>query len=484
MKKLFAVLLTALAAGCVTPSAPVSVEDEVDSVINGLSTPYQFSNRPAKTLALSERMALYQTPGVSIAYFRNGEIVWARGFGMLEAGGEAPVSPGTIFQAASISKAVTAMTALSLVEDGVLDLDSNVEKWLGDWRFPDNPYSDANTPTLRQLLSHSAGISKILFAGYAPGEKTPTLRQMLNGEPPAKNEGVTIDYKPGSKYVYSGGTFLVVQHIIETATGRPFAEVAYDRVLAPNGMTNSWFYGADLPAAISSNAYARGHSGEGKILPGGYNRYPELAPAGLWTTPTDLAKLAIDVQKSLTGSSNHVLSQKTTEEMLTRQIGIWALGWEFMTKEGAPPSFYASGSNIGYKSIVYARMDGSEGVAIMTNGDNGGDIFFETLAGMARTHGWDELKPEQRAVYGMSSQALAAFEGEYAFSVPLEGIVIVKALAESITLEIPGFVTAREFYPESPTKFFDLGGNFVSFEFDDAGVPVTISFGDVVGRRR
>lgn len=470
------------AAGCVSPAS--STDDEVAVVLNGLSTPYQFSNRPAKTHTLAERMELYQVPGVSIAYFRDGEILWARGIGVLEIGETTPITPNTIFQAASITKPVTAMTVLSLVEDGVLTLDEPIDQWLGEWEIPDNPFTDRATPTLRQLLSHSAGVSQYVTAGYERDEDLPTVLQMLTGTPPAKTVPVTFDYAPGSKYVYSVGTYLILQHIIENVTNQSFSEAACERVLEPNGMTHSAFYPNGLPSGFADDGYARAHTGEGSIFDGDYKVYPELAAAGLWTTPSDLAKFAIDVQKSLRGASNNVLSAEMTQQMLTRQIGIWGLGWEFMTREGTPPSFYHSGSNLGYKSIVYARMDGSEGVAIMVNGENGGDIFFEILAGMSLIYDWEELKPEEREIFDMTPQDIAVFEGQYAFSEPIEGVVIVKAFDELITLEIPGFFAAREFYPGSPTSFFDLGGNSLRFELDEAGTPTKINFGDVVGTRQ
>lgn len=489
MYKIPALALLALISGCVT-TAPIdtlpanSVDDEINAVVNGLSTPYQFSNRPPSTHALADRMAFYQVPGVSISYFRDGEILWARGFGQIEIGTDIPVTPETVFQAASISKPVAAMTALSLVEEGVLALDEPIHQWLGDWQIPDNAFSDETTPTLRQLLSHSAGISQYTSAGYERGDDLPSVLQMLNGLPPSKTGAVNVDYEPGSKYVYSVGTYLILQHIIENVTGQPFAEIARERVFEPNNMTHSGFYVDGLPETIAEDAYARAHTGEGNIFEGGYKLYPELAAAGMWTTPTDLAKMAIDVQKSLKGTSNNILSTEMTQEMMTRHIGIWGLGWEFMTRDGTPPSFYHSGSNLGFKSVVYGRMDGSEGVAIMVNGESGGDIFFEILAGMSLIYDWEELKPEERAVYDLNAQEIAKFAGDYAFSQPIEGVVVVKALEETITLEIPGFFAPREFYPDSPTSFFDLGGNRLRFENDAAGTPVTLSFGDVVATRQ
>jgi CubicO group peptidase (beta-lactamase class C family) len=434
-------------------------------------------------MSLAERMEHYKTPGVSIAYFRDGKLEWAQGFGTLAGDGEKMVRPTTAFQAASITKAFTAITVLALVEEGKLELDSEITRYLGDWTAPTNPYPPHRAPTLRQVLAHLAGFSVSGFTGYKQGQILPTVDQILDGEPPANSPKLEIIHEPGTRALYSGGGYVVLQKIIETVTGEKFEDVVRERILEPLSMSKSGFF-MSAPEKMGGD-FAYGHDSNGNAYPGGFITYPESAPAGLWSTPSDLAMLAIEVQDELAGRSSRILSAKVVREMLTRQIGNWALGWEFFDAEEPARSFYASGSNRGYKSILYVRRDGSEGVAIMTNSDNGGGLFGEILAGMAITHDWSELKPGERKTASLSAEELGALAGVYTFSAPLAGTLVVKAGRDAVTIEVPGLAAETAFYPthDEADVFFSLTGDLASFGRNASGAPATVQVGDVTGKR-
>ena len=138
---------------------------------------------------------------------------------MLEAGSDEPVTSETRFQAASISKPLSAMAALHLVQRGLLDLDANVNDALRSWQVPDNEHTREQLVTLRGLLSHTAGLSVLGFRGYAAGEDVPTLRQVLDGKPPANSEPVRVMREPGTSFSYSGGGYTVMQQLLEDVTG-------------------------------------------------------------------------------------------------------------------------------------------------------------------------------------------------------------------------------------------------------------------------
>lgn len=459
-----------------------AVDDEIGHLVNGLSSPTQLAGEAPQTMTLPSRMEHYRIPGVSIAVFRNGAIIWAKGFGVTEAGGSREVTTETRFQAASITKAVTAITALALIEQKRLMLDDPITPYLGDWTLPSNPFPPYAVPTLRQIISHTAGFSVSGFTGYEKGERLPTLRQILDGTPPADNKPIQIVFQPGSKSQYSGGGYMVLQQIIENASGIPFTEAVQRSVLSPAGMSMSGFWMESIETLGIS--FAAGHNGDGVKYPGGYIVYPEASPAGLWSTPSDLAKLATEVQASLAGRSNKILSPAMTRTMLKRQKDNWALGWEFMTKKEPTASFYASGSNRGFKSWLYARRDGSGGIAIMTNGDNGGSLFGEILAGAGIIYGWDDAKPEFRSYVKMSATALSVYGGSYAFSEPVQGTLIVTVHDQYITIEIPGIAAASKFYPSGENKFFDLNGNTAQFGTGNGGSIATLAIGDVIGRKK
>jgi CubicO group peptidase (beta-lactamase class C family) len=166
-------------------------------------------------------MAEHYIPGASVAVIDDGEIAWAESYGVLEVGKAAPVSAETRFQAASISKPLTALAVLGLVQEGRLALDEDIRGYQSSWRLPEN---DGWQPrvTLRQLLSHSGGTTVTGFLGYPAGARVPTLRQVLDGEKPANSAPILVDTVPGLHFRYSGGGYTILQQLIEDVTGKPF----------------------------------------------------------------------------------------------------------------------------------------------------------------------------------------------------------------------------------------------------------------------
>lgn len=300
---------------------------------------------------LAERMAHYRVPGVSIAVINEGKIEWARGYGVIEARGSTPVAPDTLFQAASISKPVTATAVLRLVEAGKLQLDQDVNSALKSWQVPAHPASKNEKVTIRRILSHTAGLTVHGFRGYAEGEPVPSLLQILNGEQPANSAAIRVDTVPGTQERYSGGGYVVLHQLLRDVTEQSFPALLQASVLDPLRMTRSTFE-QPLPAVFAATA-ARAHRGDGTAITGQWHTYPELAPDGLWTTPSDLARFAIELQRSLEGQSTKVLTADMTKQMLTKQLGSMGLGIVLMG-EGAAQRFEHGGGNAGFRCNLVA----------------------------------------------------------------------------------------------------------------------------------
>jgi len=347
---------------------------------------------PAK-MKLADRMQFYKTPGVSIAFINAGRIEWARGYGVLEAGGRDPVTPETLFQAASISKSLTAMLALRLVEQGKLDLDSDVNMRLVSWKVPENEFTKEQKVTVRRLLAHTAGITVTGFLGYPVDETVPTLQQILDGEKPANSAPIRVDVVPGGKFRYAGGGYVILQKLMMDVTGVSFAELMENTVLKKLGMTHSTFQ-QPLARDFASRA-AAGHLPDGKEMVGKWFVLPELAPAGLWTTPTDLGRFVIEVQKSRLGKSNKVLSTASINQMLTPQVDDVAFGL-FVDGDGSSTRFSFGGSNVGYKSRFVGYLNSGQGVVVMTNSENGTQLIVEILRSVAAEYGWPDFHPRER----------------------------------------------------------------------------------------
>lgn len=401
------VLTAGLLAAQVAPG-PSVVERRIQRIQNAILPAVLVKGEAAQGAKLADRMAALHVPGVSIAVIHDGQIEWARGFGVAKIGGPA-VTSEALFQAASISKPVTAMAALRLVQSGKLDLDTNVNRYLKTWKVPDNEFTAKTKVTLRELLTHTAGMTVHGFPGYSSGAPVPTLVQVLDGEKPANSPPIRVDIAPASMWRYSGGGYVIVQQLLEDVTGEPFPKLMREMVLGPIGMTRST-YEQPLPAARLAEA-ALPYRQNGEAVAGGPHVYPEMAPAGLWTTPSDLARYAMEVQRSLAGKSNRVISAATARQMLTPGMNQWGLG-PGTGGNGEHPYFTHSGANEGFQCNLVAYESG-DGAAIMTNSDSGGQLAEEILRTIAYEYKWPDFQPVERSISKVDPKALDGYVGAY-----------------------------------------------------------------------
>ncbi len=271
-------------------------------------------------MTLEELMEDLGVPGISIAVIRDFDVRWAKGYGVADIETGAPVDTKTIFQAASISKPVAAMAVLRAVQDGLFTLDDDIKAILESWTLDGGDFTSNRPVTPRSLTSHTSGLGDGFgFPGYAPSDPLPTVVQILDGHELSNMGPVFVERAPMSFEEYSGGGVIVMQQALSDARGRPFTDIMRDDVLQPIGMTNSSFE-QPISSERDGNA-ARAHDREGRSRGPKWHVYPELAAAGLWTTPTDLARFAIEVQKSAIGESNRVLSRTVVQEMLSGRTG-------------------------------------------------------------------------------------------------------------------------------------------------------------------
>ena len=367
----------------------------------------------APAWSIEERMRHYKVPGVSVAVIKDFKVDWARGYGFRDAEAREPVTERTLFQAGSISKPVAAMTVLKKVEQGKLSLDEDVNLKLTSWKLPENELTAKKKVTLANLLSHTAGLTVHGFPGYAAGEKLPTVPQVLDGAPPANTEPVRVDLEPGRRFRYSGGGTTVAQLLLTDTERRPFPDIARETVLAPLGMDDSTFE-QPLPAARARHAAAAGHKADGSVVPGKFHVYPEMAAAGLWTTPTDLAKFAIEVQLSLQGRSNKVLSKALVERMVTPfpPSSFMGLGFFNQRRGGQQIYFGHNGADEGFRADMLLHREKGYGAVVMVNSDTG-QIMDEIFRAIAREYGWDEYLPAEVETIAVAPERLAGYAGRY-----------------------------------------------------------------------
>jgi CubicO group peptidase (beta-lactamase class C family) len=405
-RRILPLLAGAVLAGSTIALAPPP-DDRQTQVENGLRPPVLLEGD--KTWTLAERMKLYHVEGVSIAVIRDSKIEWARGYGMADAEAKQAVTTATLFQAGSISKPVAAMGALALVQEGKLALNTDINQYLKSWKVPANAHTAKAPVTLERLLSHTAGLTVHGFPGYAADAAVPTVPQVLDGAAPANTEPVRVDLDPGSKYRYSGGGYTVAQLAMTDVTGQPFPGLMQRLVLVPLGMKAST-YDQPLPAARVAEA-AAGYDAEGKPVPGKRHVYPEMAAAGLWTNPSDLARFAIGLEKMLAGGKGP-LDKAMAQNMVTPRLDGYGLGLVIEDK-GRAQYFSHGGSDEGFQAQLTASANRGYGAVIMTNSDNGWKLMPEILRAIAAVYFWEGYQIEPITPVKLSAEDLARFAGKY-----------------------------------------------------------------------
>jgi CubicO group peptidase (beta-lactamase class C family) len=427
------------------------------------------------TLTIAELMARFNVPGVSIAVIHDFEIHWAKGYGIADVETGAAVDDETMFQAASISKPVAAMAVLRAVQDGLFTLDDDINDILQSWTLDGGEFTRDRPVTPRMLTSHTSGLGDGFgFPGYDPSDPIPTVVQILEGDELSNVNVLFMERAPMSLMEYSGGGVTLMQQALSDVRGRPFADIMRDDVLRPIGMDNSTFE-QPLPPARDRNA-ARAHSRDGTAMGAKWHVYPEMAAAGLWTTAGDLARFALEVQRSAIGESNRVLSRATVQEMLSPVgVGDFAVGFS-IAKLGQGWYFSHGGSNWGFRATLLAHKVKGYGLAIMTNADQGSAVAGELSRRIQLAYEWASFaepaprgyRPApERTEITVAEEILRDYVGEYQMT-PEMSIVIT--LEDGRLHAQPSGQQKIPLFAETDDMFFARAVNAqVSFTRDSSG---------------
>lgn len=477
----FFIVSVILLQGLITPteamfltSPPKIAQEKVES---SLCYPVKIKGMIDPLMNLRERMAYHKVYGVSIAVIDQGKIAWTKGYGTRTADPNERVDENTLFQASSITKMVTAMGVLLLVQEGKLDLDTDVDIYLKRWKVPKRlPYE--NDPlTIRQLLSHTGGVSIHGLAGYAEGETLPNVLEFLNGTKPiSKDIAVEVIAKPGDKFQYSGGGITILEVLVEDVTGMPFKDYIQKAIFEPLGMKHSYL-AYRLPSDVKN--FAAGYDANGKPISGKYHSHPSLSATGLWTTPTDLAKLGLNIQHSSHGKG--LLSPKMASLMTTRLSDNFeapvALG-AFIQEDGKV--FGHGGSNPGSRCYARFLVDGNKGVVIMTNSDNGSLLEDELHLSVYDVYHWPAA-PVEKTLAKIDPETLHSYAGTFwetvdegtakerkiessTISVEEDHLVIQWRVYKDYDFREWDLEPAIRIYPESKTQFFGRHGCSLTFD--------------------
>lgn len=442
--------------------------NKIEVVENSLRHKVRIKGTNNEKMNLLDRMQYYKVPSVSIALINKGQVEWTKEYGVVTFGQQASIAANTLFQAGSISKVFTALGALLLVQSGKLSLDRDVNEYLKSWKIPSNEYTQLEKVTLRRLLSHSAGLTVSGFPGYPAGSKIPSLIEILDGvNPPANTKPVRVDMIPGTEFRYSGGGTTIIQLLIEELTGEPFDSWMAKNVLLKLNMNSSTFQ-QPLSASQASTA-ACGHLLNGDRVVGNTHIYPEMAAAGLWSTPTDLAQGILTIQRILQHKTEGFISYNLINEMLTSQIMIAGnessgLG-VFLKGEGKDLMFSHDGQDEGFIACFYGLARRDQGFVIMMNCyGNGWYLMHEITNSIADVYAWPNLAETERVKIYIDPEIYIKLANTYQsqtddfppLTITKNGNKLFLIFEDMLPLEL---------YPEAEHRYFTREIN-LTIEFD------------------
>jgi CubicO group peptidase (beta-lactamase class C family) len=319
---------------------------------------------------------------------------------------------------------------------------------------PEKSFLEQEKVTLRRLLTHTAGMTVHGFPGYAQKGKFPTIKQVLSGK--GNTDPVEVDTVPGSIWRYSGGGYTVMEKVVEDISGRPFEEYLEQEVLRPMGMETST-YAQPLPEALHPIASAA-YDSKGELIEGLWHNYPEQAAAGLWTTPSELARYALHIQGILKGEAG-ILQKETVEAMLSKHQNDWGLG-PSLHREGDSLLFGHGGKNAGFSNNFLAFAHRGDAVIVMTNGDNGVDLMNEIMRSVSQQYGWDVMKPEVVETISLERDQLEPWLGRYKLNREVPGIgeyfIEISLEGDKLRVDDPNDGEVSLLTPLKPDSFVDL----------------------------
>jgi len=444
-----------------------STDSKISMVENGLLPGISFSGVEQQGYNILERMHHYNVPAISIAVIDDGKIVWSKAFGNKEVGTDKKISEESIFQMGSVGKMIAAVTILSLVNKDILNLDEDVNEYLKSWKIPGYEIDKEAKITLRQLLSHTAGVSGRDSCPFRHELPLPTLTGYL------KSKNVKIIRKPGEEFYYSGTGYVIVEQIIEDVTGKEYKEVAKEEVLKPLGMRNTYFQNI-LPDTLLKRA-AFSHHEDGTLYNEKYPIHPCYAPGTCnWSTAEDLAKLFIELQKSYYGKSNKILPQSLTKVMMTNKSLQYGLGIKLINNNSN--TFIGhSGDFYGFHACLFGYLESNKGIVVMTNGDNGVLLYNEIIRSVANNYNWPGCKQEIVSNPVVDKHDLKKLCGFYYLPERLNVLNIYER-NNKLYCDVLG-ETGNELLQISSNKFYDKNTDgFIIFNIDSYGTVENVEY--------
>ena len=324
------------------------------------------------SLKIEEQLEKYQLPGFSLVVFENYKIVYSKQFGVKSMDSKEKIDENTAFSSASIAKPITALLCFILEEKGLINLDEPIDNNLKRWHLPKSKFTENKTPTWRQFLNHTAGTTQEGFEDHYEGEKIPTLEESLLGKIPRYDKEIEFLFEPGTNWQYSGGGYTIIQMALEDKFRKSIAELAKQYIFSPLGLKNTTMIQPNEEGFLTNVALV--HDKDGKVIKTGVPITPQVGPSGLWSTPAELAAIAIELQNALRNKNNKVISHNVAKKVtdvsaLKNAVGGWSYGWQKSFGNNNYDWFACNGSNTGVGGNIMATMKNGNGFAFLANGE-------------------------------------------------------------------------------------------------------------------
>nr|WP_314837941.1 serine hydrolase domain-containing protein [uncultured Flavobacterium sp.] len=359
MKKTFLLLmLTVLILSCQTSKKIVSKNRDFTFITDSLN--------------IEQQLEKHKLAGFSLVVFENYEIVYSEQFGVKSVNSKEKIDENTAFSTASISKPITALLCFILEEKGLINLDEPIDNYLKRWHLPKSKFTQNNSPTWKQFFNHTAGTSQGGFEDHYDGEAIPTLKQSLLGQIPRYDKEIEFLFTPGTSFEYSGGGYVIIQMALEDTLNKSIAALAEEHIFGPLGLKNTTMIQPNENNFLTNVALV--HDEDGKVIRTGLPITPQVGASGMWSTPTDLAKISIEIQNALRNNNTKVISHNVAKKVtevtaLKNAVGGWSYGWQKSFGYNNYDWFSCNGSNTGVGGNILATMTDGNGVVYLANGE-------------------------------------------------------------------------------------------------------------------
>ncbi|WP_246048001.1 serine hydrolase domain-containing protein [Leptospira ilyithenensis] len=364
-----------------------------ESIFGGKKLKLREAPKNQTEVDLETLMKESKVPAIGVAVYKNYKLVWKKNYGVRNLKTSNKVTENTLFRAGSLSKTVTAVTAVKLAEEGKLNLYSNWNQKLLKFHIRYQKKEKGSFVNLDSLLSHTSGLTEKGNWDDPINQNKKHLTDIQDSFSPKPGHGLEIYYKPGSKSRYSGAGYSVIQEAIVEATRLSFPKVITKYV----GKPLSWKRSSFRQNLTEADDHCEGHDEKGEILEEKKFVTPELAAGGLWTTPEEIGNVFAEVALATKGNSS-LISESSAKYLLTPKMSaanltVHALVGRgfFINQSGPSEYFFHGGHTKGHKSLAFFNANKGYGIVIMTNSENGSNLIWRILRVVSVQEKWDKF---------------------------------------------------------------------------------------------